>query len=112
MFLVDRYTKSPAVNGVARRCLFASRVCLTRAAIRLSWADMTAALTRCAKVRTPGNSSAVGESHIIARGIRPVFKKNGAYPVASERARLIANSIAGNFATQSFWVGLTHCLNI
>jgi hypothetical protein len=41
-------------------------------------------------------------------GIRPVFKKNGAYPVAADRAELIANSIAGNLLTQSFCLVSTH----
>lgn len=41
-------------------------------------------------------------------GIRPVFRKNGANPVLSDLAELIANSMAGIFDTQSFCPGCTH----
>ncbi|KZT26151.1 hypothetical protein NEOLEDRAFT_1063874, partial [Neolentinus lepideus HHB14362 ss-1] len=50
---------------------------------------------------TPGYSDDL-ESQIMGRGTRPVFRKNGLKPVVSERAEFIANSIAGNFVTQSF----------
>ncbi|TFK79825.1 hypothetical protein K466DRAFT_504927 [Polyporus arcularius HHB13444] len=44
--------------------------------------------------------------------MRPVFRKNGAKPVLSDLAELIANSIAGNLLTQSFWLGPIHCRSI
>ena len=50
--------------------------------------------------------------HIMERGIRPVFRKNGANPVLTDRAVLIANSIEGNLATQSVCLLLMHCLSI
>ena len=55
-----------------------------------------------ANSRTAGYSVVSFESHSIVLGIRPEFRKNGANPVLSERAELIANSMAGSFATQSF----------
>ena len=38
-------------------------------------------------------------------GICPEFKKNGVYPVNSDLAELMANSIAGSLLTQSHWLG-------
>jgi hypothetical protein len=40
--------------------------------------------------------------------MRPEFKKKGAYPVVSDLDMLIANSMAGNFDTQSRCVELIH----
>ena len=53
-----------------------------------------------------------GAFQTIALGILPLFRKNGAYPVLSNLAELIANWIVGNFPTQSFWSGLMHCQSI
>ena len=52
-----------------------------------------------------GYSEEEGVLKIIFRGILPKFRKNGVYPVLSDHAELIANSIAGSLATQSFWSG-------
>jgi hypothetical protein len=52
------------------------------------------------------------ESHIIDLGILPVLRKNGAYPVLSARAEFTANSMEGNFATQSVCFESTHCRSI
>ena len=68
----------------------------------LSCADSIASFFCSAKSRTDGNSVEEGESQIIDLGIRPEFKKNGAKPVLSDRAELMANSMAGSLATQSF----------
>jgi hypothetical protein len=40
-------------------------------------------------------------SQIIDLGMRPELRKNGENPVVSDRAELIANSIASNLASQS-----------
>ena len=62
----------------------------------LSCADNSANFLCSANARTEGYSSGRAEFHSMDLGIRPVFKKNGAYPVLSDRAELIANSIAGS----------------
>jgi hypothetical protein len=46
------------------------------------------------------------------QGMRPEFKKKGAYLVVSDLDTLIANSMAGNFDTQSHCVELIHELSI
>ena len=51
--------------------------------------------------RTAGYSSEGGLFQIMVRGILPKFKKKGEYPVLADLAELIANSMAGNLATQS-----------
>ena len=78
----------------------------------LSWAAMMASFFCKAKFRTEGNSVESLDVQSMDLGICPEFKKKGANPVLSDRAEFMANSIAGNFATQSFWFGLTHCLSI
>lgn len=55
-----------------------------------------------AKFQMDGNLADEVESQIIDLGIHPEFGKNGTKPVLSNQAKLIANSMAGNFATQSF----------
>ena len=67
----------------------------------LSWAAMIASLLCKAKVRTDGNSVVRLETQSMDLGIRPEFKKKGAKPVLSDRAEFMANSMAGNLATQS-----------
>ena len=62
--------------------------------------------------QTVGYSFDFGEVQIIDLGIRPVFKKNGANPMLSDQAELIANSIAGNLETQSVCFSLMHCQSI
>ena len=74
----------------------------------LSCAEINASFFFCANSRTFENSVGLAEFHTITRGIRPLFKKNGAYPVLSDLAELIANCIAGNLLTQSFCFGLIH----
>jgi hypothetical protein len=112
IFLVDRYTRSPLLNGAGRRFRLAAHVCFTRAESMLSWADIIASFCCSAKLRTEGNSVVGERIHSMDCGMRPEFKKNGAKPVLSERAELMANSIAGSLTTQSFWLGSTHCHNI
>ena len=68
----------------------------------LSWAAMMAILFCRANSRTDGNSVVSLESQSIGLGIHPMFRKKGAKPVLSDLAELIANSIAGSLATQSF----------
>lgn len=63
---------------------------------------MIASFFRRAKFRTEGNSVEGAEVHSMVLGMRPEFKKKGAKPVLSDLAELMANSMAGNFATQSF----------
>ena len=63
-------------------------------------------------MRTAENSFAGAEFQSKGLGMRPLLRKNGAYPVVSERAELITNSIAGSFNTQSVCFGDTHCRNI
>ena len=63
---------------------------------------MIASFFCSANSRTDGNSVEELEFHIMDRGICPEFKKKGAKPVLSDRAELIANSMAGSLATQSF----------
>jgi len=111
-FLVDKYTRSPSTKGAILRRLLASRVCLTRAASTLSCAAISASLRWSAKFRTEGYSSVRGWFHIMERGIRPVLRKNGANPVLTDRAELIANSIEGNLDTQFVCLSLMHCLSI
>ena len=78
----------------------------------LSCATINAIFHCIVKFLTPGYSLCLAESQIIDQGIRPVFKKNGVYPVLADLAELIANSIAGNFVTQSICFSSTHCLSI
>ena len=112
IFLVDMWTKSPTTNGHMHLCLFACTVCLTLAVNNASCAVVNASFILCTYAFTLGYSSLLGASQIIALGIHPVFRKNGEYPVDSDRARLIANSIAGNLKTQSFWVSPIQDRNI
>ena len=49
-----------------------------------------------------GNSDEGAVGQIIVLGIRPKLRKNGAYPVLTDHAEFMANSIAGNFNTQYF----------
>ena len=58
-----------------------------------------------AKDRMLGYSSFPGSFQMNVLGIRPEFKKNGVYPVDSDLAELMANSIAGSLLTQSRWLG-------
>jgi hypothetical protein len=48
-----------------------------------------------------GYSVLGAESQIMFLGMRPKFKKKGAYPVLADLAELMANSMAGNLVTQS-----------
>ena len=101
MFFEAKYTNSPTLKGASRRFLLASRVCFTRADKILSWAAMIASFFCVANCRTEGNSVDGVPAQSIVRGICPEFKKKGAYPVLSDRAELMANSMAGNLETQS-----------
>ncbi len=112
IFLVDMYTKSFSVNGMACCFLLASHVCFTCDSSIESWAEIIACFIRIAKICTPGYSVFVALSQIMEHGILPLFKKKGVYPVISERAEFMANSIAGNNATQFFWSAEIHCLSI
>ena len=49
------------------------------------------------------------KSQTIEQGILLKAGKKGAKPVLADQAELIANSIVGNFATQSFWFWWMHC---
>src|SRR5882757_11215479 len=91
IFLVDTYTSSSCLKGASCRFLFAVLISFTLVANMLSWAAISANFRCRANVRTPGYSVCLAESQIMDLGIRPVFKKNGAYPVAADRAELIAN---------------------
>ena len=102
MFLEDKYTSSPSLKGAVRRFRLASRVCLTLAESMLSWAAIIASFFCSAKFRTVGNSVEGFDAQSIVLGICPEFKKKGAKPVLSDHAEFMANSIAGNLATQSF----------
>ena len=68
----------------------------------LLWAAIIASFFCKAISRTEGNSVGGAEAQSIDRGMRPKFKKKGAKPVLSDRAELIANSMAGSLETQSF----------
>ena len=52
------------------------------------------------------------KSQTIEQGILLKARKKGAKPVLADQAELIANSIVGNFATQSFWFWWMHCQSI
>ena len=73
-----------------------------RAARMLLCTDMIASFFCSAKSQTVGNSAEEFESHSIALGMHPELRENGANPVLSDRTEFIANSMAGNLATQSF----------
>ena len=92
--------------------LFACTVCLTLAVNNASCAVVNASFILCVYAFTLGYLLLLGASQIIPLGICPVFRKNGEYPVDSDCARLIVNSIAGNLETQSFWVGPIQDRNI
>jgi len=74
----------------------------------LSCVDIRASLLWSVNTWTEGYSSEHAESHIMDLGMHPVLRKNSAYPVLSDQAELIANSIAGSLETQSVCLSLIH----
>ncbi|CAK5277888.1 unnamed protein product [Mycena citricolor] len=85
-------------------------MCFTRDAIIASCADIIAKRRWSRKAAIPGNSFDLLDSHSNDLGIIPLFRKNGEYPVVSDRAMFMANSTAGRRVTQSVCLSLTHCL--
>jgi len=68
----------------------------------LSWASIITSFFWSAKFLMEGNLDEGAVGQIIVLGIRPKLRKNGAYPVLTDHAEFMANSIAGNFNTQYF----------
>ena len=66
----------------------------------------------CTYAFTLRSLSLLGASQIITLGIHLVFRKNSEYSIDSDQVRLLANSIAANLDTQSFWVAPMQDLNI
>ena len=87
-------------------------VCLTWEERRLSWAAIMASFFYSTKSQTVRYSMEVFDSHSIALGMWPAFRKKGANPVLSNLAELMTNSMAGSFTTQSFWFRWMHCRSI
>jgi hypothetical protein len=78
----------------------------------LSCAVIIANFFQSAEFLMPGYSDKGMEFQINGQGKQPVLRKNGEYPVLSNLAELITNSIVGNSKTQLVCFSLTNCLII
>ena len=69
----------------------------------LLWASISASFCSV-NSHTDGYLFEGGDVQIIVLGSHPKFRKNGVYPVLSECAEFMVNSIVGSFMTQSVWL--------
>src|SRR5258705_3293155 len=78
-----------------------------------SWAPWRWSKACCANASTPGRL--VGGNVIAIWGMCPYISPKGAYPIDLFALEFSANSVMGNWSTQSHWSGhlydLDDCLN-